>query len=245
VLTHLLGQSVEELGAKLALYRQAWREAGHPGEGRVTLMLHTLIGRDEAEVKELVRQPLIEYLRSSVDLLKGYAWSFPALKRRPGDDASGGALDLDTLTDQERESVLEYAFERYYETSGLFGTVDSCTARVDRLASIGVDEIACLIDFGVPTDVTLAHLEPLDQLRQRALLERPAAADQHGLAALVDLLRSRAADEIHVDAAQDGDAPAVALIGLLDRQDGILIRVAAVILHIINNIIDDALEVTA
>ena len=79
----------------------------------------------------------------------------------------------------------QYAFERYYETSGLFGTVDSCTARVDRLAAIGVDEIACLIDFGVPTDVTLAHLEQLDQLRQRASLERPAAADQHGLAALV------------------------------------------------------------
>ncbi len=185
VLTHLLGQSIEELGAKLALYRQAWREAGHPGEGRVTLMLHTLIGHDEAEVKALVRQPLIEYLRSSVDLIKGYAWSFPALKRRPGDEASGGTLDLEQLTEQERESVLEYAFERYYETSGLFGTVDSCTARVDRLAAIGVDEIACLIDFGVPTDVTLAHLEQLDQLRQRATLDRPAAADQHGLAALV------------------------------------------------------------
>jgi len=185
VLTHLLGQSIEELGAKLALYRQAWREAGHQGEGRVTLMLHTLIGRDEAEVKALVRQPLIEYLRSSVDLIKGYAWSFPALKRRPGDEASGGVLDLDQLSEQERESVLEYAFERYYETSGLFGTVDSCTARVDRLAAIGVDEIACLIDFGVPTNVTLAHLEHLDQLRQRASLDRPAAADQHGLAALV------------------------------------------------------------
>jgi hypothetical protein len=48
-----------------------------------------------------------------------------------------------------------------------------------------VDEIACLIDFGVPTDATLAHLELLDQLRQRASVDRPAAADQHGLAALV------------------------------------------------------------
>jgi hypothetical protein len=65
---------------------------------------------------------------------------------------------LEQLTPQERESVLEYAFERYYETSGLFGTVDSCTARIDRLAAIGVDEIACLIDFGVPTDITLSHL---------------------------------------------------------------------------------------
>ncbi len=81
--------------------------------------------------------------------------------------------------------MLEYAFERYFETSGLFGTVDSCTAMVDRLAAIGVDEIACLIDFGVPTDVVLAQLEELDRLRQRAALDRPAAADQHGLAALV------------------------------------------------------------
>jgi natural product biosynthesis luciferase-like monooxygenase protein len=64
VLTHLLGQSMEELGAKLALYRQAWREAGHAGEGRVTLMLHTLIGRDESEVKALVKRPLTEYLRA-------------------------------------------------------------------------------------------------------------------------------------------------------------------------------------
>ncbi len=185
VLTHLLGQSVEELGAKLALYRQARREAGHAGPGRVTLMLHTLVGDSDAEVKAKVKQPLIEYLRSSVDLIKGYAAAFPALKRRPGDDASGGALDLEQLSDQEREDVLQYAFERYYETSGLFGTVDSCLARVDRLTAIGVDELACLIDFGVPADVTLNHLEQLDQLRVRASVDHAAASDQHGLGALV------------------------------------------------------------
>lgn len=184
VLTHLLGQSIEELGAKLALYRQAWRDAGHAGEGRVTLMLHTLVGTDEADVKEKVRVPLLNYLRSSVDLLKGYAWSFPALKRRPGDEANG-VLDLDALSDQEREGVLEYAFERYYATSGLFGTVESCAAQVDRLTAIGVNEIACLIDFGIPTDLALSSLEHLDRLRRRTAEERPASADQHGLPALV------------------------------------------------------------
>jgi acyl carrier protein len=39
---------------------------------------------------------------------------------------------------------------------------------VDRLKSIGVDEIACLIDFGVPSDVVIAHLPHLNELRQRA-----------------------------------------------------------------------------
>lgn len=184
VLTHLLGQSVEELGAKLAVYRQAWRDAGHVGEGHVTLMLHTLVGPEAAAVKQLVREPLTAYLRSSVDLLKGYAWSFPALKRRPGDEANG-VLDLDSLSDEERESVLAYAFERYYETSGLFGTVDSCLSQVDRLSAIGVDEIACLIDFGVPTDITLEHLVHLDELRQRIAADRPATVDQHVLHSLV------------------------------------------------------------
>jgi len=185
VLTHLLGQSVEELSAKLALYRQAWREAGHKGEGRVTLMLHTFIGTDEAAVKAAVREPLRAYLASAVDLVSKYAWSFPALKRRPGDDAKGGVLDLEALSAEEREGVLDYGFERYYETSGLFGTPESCLARVDQLAAIGVDEIACLIDFGVPTDQTLAHLEDLDRLRIKVQAPRDAAAEQHTLAALV------------------------------------------------------------
>ena len=45
ILTHLLGQSVEQLAEKLSVYRTAWREHGHPGDGYVTLMLHTFVGR--------------------------------------------------------------------------------------------------------------------------------------------------------------------------------------------------------
>ena len=37
VLTHLLGQSIEEVAEKVALYRKTWAEAGHPGRGHVTL----------------------------------------------------------------------------------------------------------------------------------------------------------------------------------------------------------------
>ena len=38
---------VEELAEKLAIYRTAWRERGHPGDGHVTLMLHTFVGDDD------------------------------------------------------------------------------------------------------------------------------------------------------------------------------------------------------
>ena len=43
----------------------------------------------------------------------------------------------------------------------------------DVLKQIGVDDIACLVDFGVPTQVVLDHLPFLDQVRAR---EQSAAA---------------------------------------------------------------------
>ena len=65
------------------------------------------------------------------------------------------------LSPEESDALLEHAFERYFETSGLFGTPDDCLALVDQLKGIGVDEIACLIDFGstpIPSCRTLTHL---------------------------------------------------------------------------------------
>jgi natural product biosynthesis luciferase-like monooxygenase protein len=178
VLTHLLGQSVEELADKLVAYRNAWKEAGHPGEGHVSLMLHTLVGPDADQVREKVRQPMIEYLRSSVSLIKQYAWSFPAFKKRPGmDDNSAASIDLQSLSDEEMGELLDHSFGRYYETSGLFGTPESCLAMVDKLKEIGVDDVACLIDFGVDSATVLEHLEYLNQLRKLSTPRRVAAGD--------------------------------------------------------------------
>ena len=183
VLTHLLGQSVEELTDKLAAYRQAWKDAGHAGEGYVSLMLHTLVGPDEAEVRQKVRQPLIEYLRSSVSLIKQYAWSFPAFKKREGMDTSAAGVDLQSLSEDEMTGLLEHSFNRYYETSGLFGTPEGCLAMVDKLKAIGVDDIACLIDFGVDSATVMEHLSYLNQLRKIAT-PRQSSAD-HSLPALM------------------------------------------------------------
>jgi len=38
-----------------------------------------------------------------------------------------------------------FAFNRYWETSGLFGSVDDCREIVTRISEIGVTEIACLM----------------------------------------------------------------------------------------------------
>lgn len=168
VLTHLLGQSVEELAPKIAAYRQARAEAGFdPATGIVSLMLHTFVGPDAAQVRETVRGPLKAYLGTSLSLLKQYAWAFPAFKRPAGAAVDKGD-DFASLTPEENDALLEFAFERYYETSGLFGDVPQCLQMVDKLKGIGVDEIACLIDFGVPTDTVLTHLPHLNEVREQA-----------------------------------------------------------------------------
>ena len=167
VLTHLLGQSLGELDSKLEIYRSAWREAGHAGDGHVTLMLHTFVGEDEDAVREVVRGPMKAYLRSSLDLVKQAAWSFPAFKNRVDKPGELDALLDGGLTPEDFDALLDFSFERYYQQSGLFGTPASCVAIVDRLRRLKIDEIACLVDFGVPTAAVMESLPHLLALKER------------------------------------------------------------------------------
>jgi natural product biosynthesis luciferase-like monooxygenase protein len=177
LLTHLLGQNIDDVAEKIRLYRVAWNKAGHPGNGHVTLMLHTFVGQDEDEVRETVRGPMKEYLRSSVDLIKQAAWSFPTFVQRGGEQGKSPVeiMDSQPLSAQDMDALLDHAFARYYGTSALFGTPQRCLALVDRLKGAGVDEIACLIDFGVETDTVLEHLKDLRGLMEASRQARPAA----------------------------------------------------------------------
>ena len=180
VLTHLLGQSIDEVAEKIAIYREARAEAGlDPAEGVVTLMLHTYVGESDEEVREIVRQPMKDYLGASMKLVLGFAWTFPAFKRPGGPDAEVEDVDLSSLTPEETDAILDFAFERYYETSGLFGTIDSCVHMVERCKEIDVDEIACLLDYGVPHDLVLDSLPRLKEVRDVAnsVSEQPAASE--------------------------------------------------------------------
>lgn len=189
LLTHLLGQSVEELGEKLAAYRRAWRVSGHTGEGCITLMLHCFVGENDDAVREIVRAPMKQYLRSSVDLIRRAAWSFPPFVRRSAATGQSPAqlFDAQDLSETETEALLDHAFERYFATSGLFGTPQTCLGMIERLRAIGVDEVACLIDFGVEPQRVLAHLEHLKSLQDLAVDE--AAGDAR--TGILDAIRAQ------------------------------------------------------
>jgi natural product biosynthesis luciferase-like monooxygenase protein len=157
VLTHLLGQDAGDVAAKIQVYREAWRQAGHaPDGGRVTVMLHTFVGPSLGAVHAAVRGPLSAYLKTSFGLLRSLAESVGV----HGDPAAMAPGELDLLVSR--------AYERYVAAgAGLIGTPDSCAETLLRLRQMGVDEVACLIDFGVAADQVLASLAHLDELRRR------------------------------------------------------------------------------
>ncbi len=153
VLTHLLGQDLDELRGKIAAYREAYAKE-NDGPGHVVLMLHTLLGEDRDEVREVVREPFSEYLRSSIGLILSSA----------GDILPG--VDPKNLSPDDIDFLVAHSFDKYFDTGGLFGTVEDGKAIVDRLTEIGVDEVACLIDFVNDTDTVLGGLRYLDELRK-------------------------------------------------------------------------------
>ena len=185
VLTHLLGQTVDEVAGKVKLYHQALRDAGFdPATRTVTMMLHTYIAANREMARAVARQPMKDYLASATALIKQYAWAFPAFKKPQG-AAQPMDIDIQSLAPDEMDAILDFAFQRYFEESGLFGTVADAVARVEQLKRIGVGEVACLIDFGIAPDVVLAGLVPLAQVVAQTNQGQAPQGDDFSIAAQI------------------------------------------------------------
>lgn len=150
ILTHLLGQDIDQLADKIDAYREARRNAGHIGDGKVALMLHTFIGTNLFTVKNEARAPLKKYLGSHMDLKN--------LGHTKG-------INIKEIEEKIIDEMLELAFERYWNTAALIGTVQTSRKMVLTLHDIGVTEIACLVDFGISQGKVMEGLEHLRDLK--------------------------------------------------------------------------------
>ncbi len=156
VLTNLMDQKLEDLARNIELYRTSLANHGHaPSVGHVTVLLHTFVGPDADRAREIARKPFCDYLRSFLGLTRSLLKS------------QGISVDFDRVSEEDMEYVLSLSFDRYVQTTALIGTPDSCGAIVDKLATIGVDEIACFIDFGIARSAVLDSLPHLNELRAR------------------------------------------------------------------------------
>lgn len=153
--------SWDRLEQNIASYRQARERAGlDPAGGTVTVGMHTYVGDDEDAVWDLVRVPVRTYLGSFMT------------QQRADDKVNGATRVVDA---SEQDKLAELMAEDYFQRRSLMGTPDKCAGTVERLAAIGVTEIASLVDFGLPFDTVLAALPALDRLRARCQ-STPAAA---------------------------------------------------------------------
>ena len=156
VLTNLMAQDIDRLAENLRIYRQALADHGHdPLHGHVTLLVHTFLGNDFRSTVETAKQPFKQYLSSSVGLFRTMARS------------QNLSVDFDLLTDDDKDAIFEHAYELYVTSTALIGTPDSCSPLVDKLQAVGVDEIACLVDFGVVSAAVLGSLPALTELKNR------------------------------------------------------------------------------
>jgi natural product biosynthesis luciferase-like monooxygenase protein/amino acid adenylation domain-containing protein len=161
LLTHLLGQTIDEVAANIRLYRKALADHGHdPNGGQVTLMVHTFLGADFDQTLDRARTPFTRYMRSHLGLLEAFA--------------KGMDIPTDSLGDKNVETIVDYAFERYSRTASLIGTPQTCLEVVSQLRDSGVNEIACLIDW-MDAEQALRALPFLNELRQLAQKAPPSA----------------------------------------------------------------------
>lgn len=153
VLTALLGETVDSLAPKVSAYRRSLERHGHdPAAGTVSIMVHTFLGDDAEEVRAKVTGPFSDYLRTHYHLLEGLA-------RTVGLDMS-----LNDFSKDDLDSLIRFGVEGFLKGRSLIGTPNRCAETVEVLAQIGIDEIACLVDFVQDYDLVMGGMPHLAKL---------------------------------------------------------------------------------
>lgn len=147
-----LRHDLAEFERKVRIYRDAMQQH-HGRKGHVTLMAHTYAGEDREAVRSVARPALANYLKVNLGMQK---------------DHSAGKQDkhgFAQLNDRESEIVIRTQVQNDLTSPLSFiGTLDHCARQAEALKASGVDEIACLIDFGIGFDDVMDSLQRLATL---------------------------------------------------------------------------------
>jgi natural product biosynthesis luciferase-like monooxygenase protein len=143
------GGSSADLAETIQAYRQARRDHGHdPDLGVVTVMLHTFVNDDARAAEVKVRAPLMKYLR---DYLSQSADTLPRA--------------LEESMRAREDEFLEVAFQNRLQRASLIGSAEKCQGLLEGLSQLGVNEVACLIDFGIDPEDVIASIPRLAALQ--------------------------------------------------------------------------------
>ena len=133
----LMAIPIGPIGPLIDLYRKAWREAGHPGDGEVMVAFHMFCHEDARLAREIARPPFEEYFR--------------ALNEAVGDWARGATSKDYRDYDKSMRRLRSFTLDGQIASGGAWvGTPEEIKAIIARVVeSIGRFEHASLqINFG-------------------------------------------------------------------------------------------------
>jgi alkanesulfonate monooxygenase SsuD/methylene tetrahydromethanopterin reductase-like flavin-dependent oxidoreductase (luciferase family) len=148
----LRGMSIPELAGHLRTYREAWREAGHPGDGDVCLRIPLYCAPTEKAATEEPRETITYYFQRQA-----------ALTRAPIGRAGTGPADR---REAQARRLSSLSYDEILNTKVAFGTAPGLIDRLDWLKKeLGLTGIAAELNPGglLPFAQEMRSLEILTQ----------------------------------------------------------------------------------
>ncbi|HEV3184253.1 MAG TPA: LLM class flavin-dependent oxidoreductase [Xanthobacteraceae bacterium] len=127
--------TLEELGPDIAAYREAYRAAGHPGDGEVYLRVPVYVGGDEESARADPEQSIMQFYRT--------------LGAQVVDSASRPGARAVERRAQRGQALQSVTYEEALRGKVIVGTPDSVTTRLDDLIrTLGLNGILAELNCG-------------------------------------------------------------------------------------------------
>lgn len=146
----LRSTEISDLQAQLGPYRDAWREAGHPGRPSVYLRIPVYASPTEDGAREEPRESLTSFFARQTELARqavGRAGAGPADRRR-----------------MQAERMAALSYDDIIERKGAFGTARGVVDRLtDLREQLGIDGVVAELNPGgrIPPDLEARSLQIL------------------------------------------------------------------------------------
>ncbi|TDO73428.1 amino acid adenylation domain-containing protein/natural product biosynthesis luciferase-like monooxygenase protein [Flavobacterium chryseum] len=154
ILTGLFNGNFSELEEKIAVYRKAYKKNNHKKDGdKVVLMLHTFLDETIEKSHEKARPSMKKYLLKSLEMSGKLASEY------------GNDQLIESINPKTVEELLLFSVNKYLKENSLIGNIESSFSILNKAVQSGVDEIACLVDFGIDKTAVLEALPRITQLK--------------------------------------------------------------------------------
>jgi predicted DsbA family dithiol-disulfide isomerase len=114
--------------------------------------MHTYVAGSGEGLEDKLRLPLSAYIKSFLEQQKNV------------NTINAQQSAIRQIVEEDIEAFVELVFQRYYHHGSLIGTEQTCCQIIERVAQADVNEIACLIDFGLSNIEVMASLHRVAKL---------------------------------------------------------------------------------